>query len=103
MTRGIGYFLGKGDIVHKERVTMCSSYCTVATLEEKGPEINRLANSMSIEFEQESLAVVIDGEMLFFQPTAEYRRRYAVLKADVAAGKKKASGYDLYISKDLPI
>lgn len=99
---GIGYFTGDGRKLHIEQSTLCRSFCSKEDLEKHGPEINRLANSLAIEFEQESLAVELDNVMYFFGPTRRYREVYAYLKFKWGAGEGEKSGYEKYIAKELP-
>lgn len=98
-TEGIGYFLDDDDVtVHVEHVTVCKSFCSVKKIEEQGWNINRMANSLAIEFKQVCISVELDGEMLFYGPTDEYKRRYALPRKGV-----NKYGYEQYINADLTI
>ncbi|NBZ94844.1 MAG: hypothetical protein EBR40_00145 [Proteobacteria bacterium] len=98
MTEGAGYFHEAG-IVHAEKVTICKSFCSEEKLDEHKWNINRMANSLAIEFGQICLSVEIDGAMYFFGPNDEYKRRYALPRPE---GVDKY-GYEKYINSDLPV
>jgi hypothetical protein len=67
--------------LHHEVVLVMESYCPVKTLIEKGKRVRDFVNALAIEFEQEEMACVVDGEMVFFGPTEAYREIYAKLCA----------------------
>jgi hypothetical protein len=103
-TEGTGYYAEKGPKgkiakVHEEHVTLCTSLCSTETFVKQRDNLRRLANSFAIEFQQESIAVVIDDEMHFFSPTDAYIKRY---NAMVMSGKMKGvSSYHKYIDARL--
>lgn len=101
---GLGYYAEKDDAgevvqVHTEDVTLCKSLCTTKTFVEQRDNLRRLANSFAIEFQQESIAVEIDGEFHFFSPTDSYERQYHRMVASGAMDD--VDGYRKYIDERL--
>lgn len=71
--------------VHREEIRVAESYCEEGRLIENGGKIRTFVNALAIEFEQSSMACVVDGEMVFLVPTDEYRKTHywiASLPAD---------------------
>lgn len=71
----------EGRKLHHEVVLVMESYCPENILIEKGKRVRDFVNALAIEFEQASMACVVDGEMVFFEPTEAYRAIYAKLCA----------------------
>jgi len=72
-----GYFQGDKNKIHSENTTLCISYFAESQLNDwLKKDIAHIANSLAIEFEQETLAVSLNSMMIFFSPTAKYRYRY---------------------------
>ena len=59
--------------LHEESVFVMESYCEVKKLQDAAYALRQFANALAIEFQQEQLACAVDGEMLWFNPTAKYR------------------------------
>ena len=97
----VGSFMNSQEAVTTEDVTICFAYCSPDVLTRNLQNINQVANSMAIEFNQESLAVVIDGEMYFFAPNAAYKHRFEKYVAKVGRGKAEPFGYRKYLAKEL--
>jgi hypothetical protein len=104
MIKGIGFFKGKGDVVHMEESTLCRSLCTKKKIEEKLEDIYYLANSLAVKFDQESIAVEIGTELFFVGPNKEYRKRFTEhFEKAWLAGDRNPLGYHKYINMRLPM
>lgn len=67
-----GYYKKNGT-THVEAVIVCESYISNEKLEEKAVLFRGLCNMLCMELDQESISGVMDGEMVFFEPTLAYR------------------------------
>ena len=68
-----GSWRDEGDL-HEENVLVMESYCEVKKLQGAAYSLRQFANALAIEFEQAQIACAVDGEMLWFNPTAQYRK-----------------------------
>lgn len=69
---GAGYFEDDTKQLHVEDVTICESFCSKEQLKEHAPLLRAMCNLLQIELNQHSIAAVVDGEMVFFEPTESY-------------------------------
>lgn len=87
---------GDGPII-TENVTLCYACCTEKLFEEHIREINQLANALAIEFQQDTIAVELNGTMYNFAPTDKYVERYRALKDKVTSGGAQEWGYEKWL------
>lgn len=67
----------EGKKIHHEQILVLESFCPEKVLLEKGKRIRDFVNALGIEFEQATMACVIDSEMVFLDPGDRYREKYA--------------------------
>jgi hypothetical protein len=71
-----GYWRGKDLSLHEEDTLVMESFCEITKLLDAAYALRQFANALAIEFQQESMACVVDGEMVFFNPAKEYRKQH---------------------------
>lgn len=69
-----GYWRDGDSGLHAEDVLVMESFCDMKKLVNAAYSLRQFANALAIEFEQESMACVVDGEMVFFNPSPAYRK-----------------------------
>ena len=65
-----------GGDLHEEDVLVMESYCEMKKLCDAAFSIRQFANALAIEFQQAQIACAVDGEMLWFNPTKDYRKKH---------------------------
>jgi len=86
-----------------EKVRVIYSFTSAQKLAEHADEIIRMANAICIEYRQSSVAVEIDSQMFFYEPTQAYRDEYDRLLLRAAKDPEKSFGYQKYVNKNLPL
>ena len=83
------------EVVH-ENVTICYSFCSDGDMKKHDREMNRLANALCIEFEQESIAMEKNNWFYLFSPSPKYIANY---KRDMKIAKQRGTewGYEKWI------
>jgi hypothetical protein len=82
-----------GSTLHHEKVLVMESYCQSKDLRNAAFSLRQFANALAIEFEQGAMACAVDGEMLWFNPAAEYRKNH---KDSVLVPSKRKMGSVLW-------
>jgi hypothetical protein len=102
MSEGTGFFEDDKGEVHMEKVIMCKALCSPEKLKKEYRNIYYMANSLAILFEQDSMAVEINGRMYFFSPNDAYSKKFQekYLK-DWRSGKLQPLGFHAYIDKEV--
>lgn len=102
MMEGRGYFKDDCGVVHSEQTTLCTSYFSSKKLTQKlKEEINHVANSLAVEFNQDTIAVSLNGTLGFFSPTPNYKNEYnKKFKKLWESGKMDPIGFRKYCNLD---
>lgn len=97
-TEATGSFAGEGGKLIQEDVTICYGWMSKATFKKNEREINQIANALAIEFEQESLAMELDGKFYLVAPKQKYRDYY---DANIKGARTKGTewGYWKWLPK----
>lgn len=75
--------------LHEEKVLVMESYCSLDVIVKSAKDLRLFANALAIEFEQTQMACVIDGEMVFFEPTEDYRAKHEWIATKIPPADRK--------------